>query len=89
MGQVVAAVAVNVALIAMHYKSGAGQVQNAGTLDAMYKMATIIPAVMFGLMAAVFFFVYALNHKKTAELQVEKEKMLARQVENNEIVLGE
>ena len=89
MGQVVAAVAVNVALIAMHYKTGAGQVQTAETLDAMYKMATIIPAVMFGAMSLVFFLVYGLNHKKTAELQEAKEKMLAEQVANNEILVGE
>ncbi len=89
LGQVVAAVAVNVALIAMNYKTGAGQVQTAQTLDAMYKMATIIPAVMFGLMSLVFFLLYGLNHKKTAELQVAKEKMLAEQVANNEIAIGE
>ena len=89
MGQVVAAVAVNVALIAMHYKTGAGQVQTAQTLDAMYKMATIIPAVMFGAMSLVFFLVYGLNHRKTAELQDAKEKMLAEQIANNEIAVGE
>ena len=89
MGQVVAAVAVNVALIAMNYKTGAGQVQTAQTLDAMYKMATIIPAVMFGAMSLVFFLVYGLNHRKTAELQDAKEKMLAEQIANNEIAVGE
>lgn len=89
MGQVVAAVAVNAALLGMHYRTGAGQVQTAATLDTMYKMATIIPAAMFGLMALVFFLIYGLSHKKTAELQVAKEKMLAEQVANNEIVVGE
>ncbi|MBO6280570.1 MAG: MFS transporter [Bacilli bacterium] len=88
-GQVIAAVAVNAALLAMNYRTGAGQVQTAQTLDTMYKMATIIPAVMFGVMALVFFFVYALNHKKTAELQVAKEELLAKQVANNEITIGE
>ncbi|MBQ9265763.1 MAG: MFS transporter [Bacilli bacterium] len=88
MGQVVAAVAVNVALLAMNYKSGAGQVQTAETLDTMYKLATIIPAVLFGVMAIVFFLVYGLSHKKTAELQEAKEKMLAEQVANNEIAIG-
>ena len=89
LGQVVAAVAVNVALLAMHYKTGQGQVQTAETLDIMYKMATIIPAVMFGAMAIVLFLVYGLSHKKTAELQQAKEQMLAQQVANNEIVVGE
>lgn len=89
LGQVVAAVAVNAALLAMNYRTGQGQVQTAETLDTMYKMATIIPAVMFGAMAVVLFLVYGLNRKKTAELQQKKEEMLAQQVANNEIVVGE
>ena len=40
-------------------------------------------------MALTFFLVYALNHKKTAELQVAKEEMLAKQVANNEIAVGD
>ncbi len=89
LGQVVAAVAVNAALIGMNYKSGAGQVQTAQTLDVMYKMATIIPAAMFGLMAVVLFLLYGLSKKKTEELQVAKAEMLEKQIANNEIAVGE
>ncbi len=89
LGQVLAAVAVNAALLAMNYFVQTDMTFSEGQLNTMYVMATAIPAILFGLMAAVLAVIYGLNHRKTAELQVEKEKMLARQVENNEIVLGE
>ena len=88
LGQVVAAVAVNGALIGMNYKSGSGAVQTASTLNVMYYMATIIPAVLFLLMGLVLIFIYGLNKKKTEELQDQKETLLASQVENNEITIG-
>lgn len=89
MGQVLAAIAVNSALIAMNYKTGAGQVQTADTLNKMYYMATAIPAGLFLLLALVLFFLYGLNKKKTADLQDQKEALLKKQVENNEIQIGE
>lgn len=88
LGQVVAAIAVNGALLGMHYKSGAGEVQTQSTLNAMYYMATAIPAGLFLFMGLVLFLVYGLSKKKTEELQVEKEKLLAIQAENNEIEIG-
>ena len=87
-GQVVAAIAVNGALLGMNYKSGYGEVQTDATLNVMYYMATIIPAVLFLLMGLVLFFLYGLNKKKTDELQEAKEKMLEEQVKNNEITIG-
>ncbi len=89
MGQVVAAVAVNAALIAMNYKSGAGEVQTMDTLNKMYYMATAIPAGLFLMLALVLFFLYGLSKKKTDELQIEKEALLKKQVESNEIKIGE
>lgn len=89
LGQVLAAVAVNGALLAMNYKSGQGQVQSESTLNTMYYMATAIPAVLFLLIGLVLLFIYGLNKKKTEELQDEKEKLLAKKVENNEIQIGE
>ncbi len=89
MGQVVAAVAVNVALMAMDYKSGSGQVQTLDTLNSMYYMATAIPAGLFLLLALVLIFLYGLNKKKTDALQDQKEALLAKQVENNEVTIGE
>lgn len=89
LGQVVAAVAVNGALLGMNYKSGQGQVQTAETLNVMYYMATAIPAGLFFALGMVLLLVYGLNRKKTEELQDEKEKILARQAENKEIIIGE
>ena len=87
-GQVLAAVAVNMSLLAMNYFVQTDVTFSTEQLNTMYAMATAVPAVLFGLMAVVLFVIYGLNHHKTAELQVEKEKMIAKQVENNEIVLG-
>lgn len=89
LGQVVAAIAVNGALIGMNYKAGPGEVQTAETLNVMYYMATIIPAVMFGAMGVVALVVYGLNKKKTEELQVEKAKMLESKIAAGEIDVGE
>ena len=89
MGQVLAAICVNVALIGMNYKSGSGEVQTAETLNTMYYMATAIPAGLFALLGLVLIFLYGLSKKKTDELQDKKEALLAKQVENNEVTIGE
>jgi len=91
LGQVLAAVAVNGALLGMNYfvQNSVDVIFSAEQLTTMYVMATAIPAGMFGLMALVLFLVYGLNHKKTAELQVAKERLLAEQAANNEIAIGE
>ncbi len=89
LGQVVAAVAVNGALLGMNYKSGNGAVQTKETLSVMYYMATAIPAGLFLLMGLVLFLVYGLDKKKTDSLQVEKEALLKKQAENKEILIGE
>ena len=88
MGQVLAAICVNVALIAMNYKSGSGEVQTAETLNTMYYMATAIPAGLFALLGLTLIFLYGLSKKKTDELQDKKEELLAKQVENNEVTIG-
>ena len=87
LGQVIAAIAVNSSLLAMNYFVQDKVVFTSEQLDTMYVMATAIPAGMFGLMALVLFLVYALNRNKTKELQEAKEKMLAEQVANNEIII--
>ncbi len=88
LGQVVAAVAVNGALLGMNYKSGSGQVQTMETLNVMYYMATAIPAALFLIMGIVLLLIYGLSKRKTDELQVQKEQLLARQAANNEIIIG-
>jgi len=85
LGQVVAAICVNGSLLGMHYKYGKGDVQTLENLKKMYDMATLIPAVMFGLMALLLFIVYPLSKKKVSELQVLKEAKLKESYENKEI----
>lgn len=85
LGQVIAAVAVNAALLAMHYKTGKGQIQEWSTLTTMYDLATLIPAVMFGVMAVILLIVYPLGKKKVAQLQIDKEAKLKEAAEAGEI----
>lgn len=89
LGQVIAAVAVNGALLGMHYETGKGAVQSLDNLHVMYDMATIIPAVLFGIMAVVLLVWYPLSRKKVAELQVAKEAKLKEAYESNAINIGE
>ena len=51
----------------------------------MYDLATLIPAVLFGLMALMLFVYYPLTRKKVAELQEQKELKLREHFENNSI----
>ena len=51
----VAAVSVNGALLRMNYRYEKGAVQTLENLKKMYDLATLIPAVMFGLMALILF----------------------------------
>ena len=88
LGQVLAAICVNVALINSGYVSGAEKPQSDDTLNMMYYMATAIPAGLFLLLGLILFFLYDLSKKKTEDLQVAKESLLAKQVENNEIAIG-
>lgn len=83
LGQVIAAVAVNGALLGMHYNTAKGAVQTLGNLSIMYDLATLIPAIMFGIMSLVLFLWYPLSKKKVAELQVLKEAKLKEAYENN------
>ena len=85
LGQVLAAVAVNGALLGMNYKYEKGAVQTLENLRKMYDLATIIPAVMFGLMALILFVYYPLSRKRVAELQIEKEAKLRADVEAKEV----
>ena len=69
----------------MHYKYGKGEVQTLENLRKMYDMATLIPAVMFALMAILLFAVYPLSKARVAELQIQKEAKLKESFENNTI----
>jgi GPH family glycoside/pentoside/hexuronide:cation symporter len=89
LGQVIAALAVNGALLAMDYQTAKGAVQSLKTLTTMYDMATIIPAVLFGGMAVVLFVWYPLSKKKVAELQVAKEAKLKEDYESDKIKIAD
>lgn len=86
-GQVISAVAVNGALLGMNYNTAKGAKQTLENLNTMYDLATIIPAVLFGLMAIVLLVWYPLSKKKVAELQVAKEAHLKCQYESNSIAI--
>jgi GPH family glycoside/pentoside/hexuronide:cation symporter len=90
LGQVIAAVAVNGALIGMAYKIGANVKQTPETLDLMYVLATVIPAVLFGLMGVVLLFWFPLSRKRVQILQGDKENLLKEQFHANKIgIAGE
>lgn len=84
-GQVIAAICVNGALMGMDYKYEKGAVQTLENLKVMYDLGTLIPAIMFGIMALLLFVYYPLSKKKTEELQVAKELKLKESYENKEI----
>ena len=88
LGQVIAAICVNGSLLAMNYKYEKGAVQTLENLKKMYDMATIIPAIMFGLMAVILFFVFPLSKDRVTALQQEKEVKLRESFENNDIEIG-
>ncbi|MBQ4383738.1 MAG: MFS transporter [Firmicutes bacterium] len=87
LGQVLAAVCVNGALLGMNYNYAKGAVQTLENLKIMYDMATIIPAALFGLMALILFVWYPLSKEKVSELQIAKEQKLKEHYENNTIDL--
>lgn len=85
LGQVVAAICVNGALLGMNYKYEKGAVQTAQNLSRMYDLATLIPAIIFAVMAIILFTYYPLSRKKVESLQFEKEQKLKEHYENNTI----
>ena len=85
LGQVLSAVCVNGALMGMHYKVEKGAVQTMENLRKMYDLATLIPAVLFGLMALMLFVYYPLSRRKVEELQLQKEQKLREHYENKTI----
>ena len=87
LGQVLSAVCVNGALMGMHYKVEKGAVQTVENLRRMYDLATLIPAVLFGLMALMLFVYYPLSRKKVEELQLQKEQKLREHYENKTIAI--
>ena len=59
--------------------------QTLENLRHMYNLATLIPAVMFGVMALILFLMYPLTKPVVADLQVKKEEKLREHYENKKI----
>ncbi len=85
LGQVLSAICVNGALLGMDYKTYRGAVQELPNLKTMYDLATLIPAILFGLMALMLFVYYPLSRRRVAELQLEKERHLKESYEKKDI----
>ncbi len=83
LGQVLSAICVNGALLGLHYRYEKGAVQTPENLKTMYDLATLIPAVLFGIMAILLFAVYPLSRQNVARLQEEKERKLKESYEQN------
>ena len=82
LGQVLSAICVNGALLGMNYRYEKGAVQTLGNLKTMYDLATLIPAVLFALMAVILFVYYPLSRGKVEQLQELKEQRLKESYEN-------
>ena len=83
LGQTVAAVLINSVLLNVGYTNNVLNRSNLtpSVLKSMYDSSALIPAVLFLLVFIILRFVYPLSKKKVEELQVEKEKMLAKQAD--------
>ena len=82
LGQTLAGVGLNALLAAISYDGTI--TQNGGKLSAdvienLYKISTIVPAIMLALMAIVLFFGYDLSKKKLAEIHEELKVMRANE----------
>lgn len=84
-GQMLAAIAVNGALLAMNYNYEKGAVQSLNNLKFMYDLSSLIPALLFGAMALILFLWYPLNKKAVKKLQIDKNNLLKEQYENKSI----
>ena len=85
LGQVLSAICVNGALMGLNYKYEKGAVQTLENLKSMYNLATLIPAVMFGVMGLLLLFVFPLSKQHVADLQVAKEDKLKEHYESKKI----
>ena len=80
LGQTVAAILVNMALLRIGYSDNVLNTANitAATLKRMYADSVLIPAVLFLLVFAILRFMYPLSKERIAELQVQKEESLRK-----------
>ncbi len=83
LGQTIAAILVNMALLRIGYTDNVLNTANitGGTLDMMFTDSVLIPAVLYFLIFVILRFMYPLGREKIAQLQNEKEKLLSRLTE--------
>jgi GPH family glycoside/pentoside/hexuronide:cation symporter len=82
LGQTVAGILANAALIWIGYNELSGS-QTGATADGMYSLAVLIPAILYLLMAAALWFWYPLGKEKLKELQAQKEVRLRAYFESD------
>ena len=80
LGQTIAAILVNMALLRIGYTDNVLNTANitGGTLDMMFTDSVLIPAVLYFLIFVILRFMYPLGREKIAQLQKEKEKLLSK-----------
>lgn len=83
LGQTIAAILVNMALLRIGYTDNVLNTANitGGTLDMMFTDSVLIPAVLYFLIFVILRFMYPLGREKIAQLQKEKEKLLSKLTE--------
>ena len=83
LGQTIAAILVNMALLRIGYTDNVLNTANitGGTLDMMFTDSVLIPAVLYFLIFVILRFMYPLGREKIAQLQKEKEKLLSKLAE--------
>lgn len=84
LGQTVAAVLVNTALLRIGYTDNVLNTSNidASTLSRMFADSLLIPAVLFLLVFAILRFVYPLSRERIEALQLQKEETLRKLAED-------
>ena len=83
LGQTIAAILVNMALLRIGYTDNVLNTANitGGTPDMMFTDSVLIPAVLYFLIFVILRFMYPLGREKIAQLQKEKEKLLSKLTE--------
>ena len=85
LGQTIAAILVNLALLRIGYTDNVLNTANItdSTLNMMFTDSVLIPAVLYFLIFFILRFMYPLGKKKIDELRIEKEKHLSELDANN------
>lgn len=83
LGQAVAAILANAALIWIAYDATL-QAQTPATLEGMFSLSVLIPAALYIIMFVILWFFYPINKKALAQLQIDKEQALKQRFDELE-----